>query len=115
MAAAYTEPSPNLCALVWLLSGCNSPFVQAPKIFTASFAEKSRPPSPDGAGDGACMDGWRMPAFLFAIRYSQKNGAEILLDASKRTGRHVLPLPHQWNMYAVDKSIALYRFRAGIV
>ena len=46
MAAAYTEPSPNLYARVLLLSGCNGPFVQAPKIFSQIRLLKSlaRPP-----------------------------------------------------------------------
>ena len=52
MATAYAEPSPNLRAHV-MLCQVAAFFLFVPRIVTALCAEKSRPPSPDGVGDGA--------------------------------------------------------------
>ena len=57
MAAAYAEPSPNLCAHVLLLSCCSVRLFRCRTSSQLLCAEKSCPPSPDGVGDGAWMAG----------------------------------------------------------
>ena len=93
MAAAYAEPSPNLCAHVLLLSGCSVLLLRCRTSSQLCVLKSPARPPQMGVGDGAWMAG-------------ECQHSCLLSDTAQGPGRRYTygrggmspPLPHQWKI-----------------